>query len=525
MKKVCVVLLMCVMGVVAQADLVSAPYIAGDFNGWDPGAIPMTSLGGGLWEYTITGVGAGTYQQFKITDGTWSVTAPASNSWYSADASGEVTITFNTNIVLDGWLPEQFRVSVSTDPGAWNLVGDFNGWNNNDPTQAMTSLGGGIYEKTQTFGAGTYNLKPVKGGGSWDGIGTDGRSIDAQNLTIVLASPTSVTIYVDAFTGVFGTGETISLNKPYDPDPANNAVVPVGTVTDLGWTNPDPLVSGPLGVSVKFERELEPDGSGGYVFDPNWGASSNTPTVTSTASGSDIESVLLSAMTPTVGALPDDSLFSWQVTITDPNTGGSPVVTEGTVWLFEVGDSAPVVSQPVGEYMWLSQDDSAVPGGDGPSNVRYFEVTASYTDDGKSPITVVDMNNLSWGWDPLGPDGIVDTGDEERGVTEVSDVHTPGTGGGTVTAIYKTEYNATDPNYTTDLPGNWNIRLEVTDGSGTATGASGHYEIWETCEGASVADPSDNYDEYFDTNGDCIVNLADFSDFAAAWLNQGAKYE
>ena len=34
MKKVCVVLLMCVMGVVAQADLVSQPYVAGDFNGW-----------------------------------------------------------------------------------------------------------------------------------------------------------------------------------------------------------------------------------------------------------------------------------------------------------------------------------------------------------------------------------------------------------------------------------------------------------------------------------------------------------
>ena len=524
MKKVLLILCMCMVSVAAQADLVSAPYIAGDFQDptWQAGDTPMTSLGGGMWEYTITGT-PGAYEQFKITTGSWDdPTAPASNSWYTIPGSGQVTVTFNTNIVLDGWLPEQFRVGVSTDPGAWNLVGDFNGWNNNDPTQAMTSLGGGIYEKTQTFGAGTYNLKPVKGGGSWDGIGTDGRSIDALNLNLVLASPTSVTIYVDAFTGVFGTGDTISLNRPYDPDPANNAVVPYNTVADLSWSNPAPIVpTDTLGVAVKFELEA----SG--VYDPNWGGANAIPVTTATASGTDIETVALSAMTnPPTLPLTDDSLYSWQVTITDPNTGGLPVVTEGTVWLFEVGDSAPVVSQPVGEYMYLSQDDSAVGGiGDTNPNVRYFEVTASYTDDGKSPITVVDMNNLSWGWDPLGPDGIVDTGDEERGVTEVSDVHTPGTGGGTVTAIYKTEYNATDPNYTTDLPGNWNIRLEVTDGSGTATGASGHYEIYATCGGAAYWDPDDTFDGTYDFNGDCIVNLTDFSVFAEAWLYQGVKYE
>ncbi len=42
--------------------------------------------------------------------------------------------------------------------------------------------------------------------------------------------------------------------------------------------------------------------------------------------------------------------------------------------------------------MYLSQDDSAF--GDTNPNVRYFQVTASYTDDGKSPIADVNMVNL-----------------------------------------------------------------------------------------------------------------------------------
>ena len=157
--------------------------------------------------------------------------------------------------------------------------------------------------------------------------------------------------------------------------------------------------------------------------------------------------------------------------------------------------------------MWLAQDDSAYDGGENNPNVLWFQVTATYTDDGKSTVTDANFVNLSWGWDPDGVNGEV-----QRGVTEVSDIHTPGVGGGTVTAIYKTEYNATDPNYTTDITGYFDIQLEVTDGTGTATGASGHHEIHATCGGAAYWDPDDTFDGTYDFNGDCIVNLADFAD-------------
>jgi hypothetical protein len=221
MKKVCVILLMCVMGVVAQADILTAPYITGDNFSWDPASTLMNDLGGGLFDYTITGLAAGQYQQFKVTDGTWDVTAPSANSWYSADASGEVAITFNTNVVSDGWLPEQFRVGVSTEPGSWSLVGDFNGWNNNDPAQAMTDLTGGIYAITQIMPAGNWNLKPVVTG-SWDGIGTDSRSIDAWNYNLVLASPTEVTVSVDAFAG--------TMKVDVVPEPATMALLGLGAL-------------------------------------------------------------------------------------------------------------------------------------------------------------------------------------------------------------------------------------------------------------------------------------------------------
>jgi PEP-CTERM motif len=223
MKKVCVVLLLCVAAAAVQADLTTAPYIAGDFNGWDPGAIPMTetSVGSGVWEYTITGLSADQYQQFKITDGSWGSTAPASNSWYNADASGEVEITFDTNVSSDGWLPAQNRVGVSTEPGTWSLVGNFNGWDNADPAQAMASLGGGIYAVTQIFAAGSWDFKPVKTG-SWDGVGTDGRSIDAWNYNLVLAAATEVTVSVDAFAG--------TMKVDVVPEPATMALLAMGSL-------------------------------------------------------------------------------------------------------------------------------------------------------------------------------------------------------------------------------------------------------------------------------------------------------
>lgn len=221
MKKVCLILFLCLMAAAAQADITATPHFAGDFNGWDPGLNPMTEtgVGTGIWEFSISGLAADQYQQFKITDGTWDENKPAANSWYYADGSGDVTVSFDTNFYADGWLSEQFRIGLSTDPGTWSLVGDHNGWNNADPTQVMTDDGGGIYSLTQTFAAGDYNLKPVVTG-SWDGIGTEARSIDAWNYWLSLPSASEVTVSVDAFSG--------TMKVDVIPEPATMALLAMG---------------------------------------------------------------------------------------------------------------------------------------------------------------------------------------------------------------------------------------------------------------------------------------------------------
>jgi hypothetical protein len=287
-------------------------------------------------------------------------------------------------------------------------------------------------------------------------------------------------------------------------------------LTELSWTNPDP--NNPADTVTVDVYILE--SASLLIEDPNLGPDTLDAGVVQLSNDDAINTIDLSSLPASVGGgtypLTDDHYYYWAVHCTDPN-GGGPITTPGDVWYFIAGDAAPVPGQPVNQYLWVSQDDSAIPGGDGPSDVLYFQVTATYTDDGKSAIVDANFVNLNWGWDPDGADDILGNEDDERGIEEVSDVHNPATK--TVTAVYRTHYDAADPNYTTDLMGYWNIQLEVTDATGTAVGTAGHHEIWETCGEAAASDPGDDFDGYYDTNSDCIINLTDFAAFAAKWLD------
>jgi len=207
--KVLLVLAMIALTVPAMADY----YLAGDFNGWSANGNIMSDLGGGIYQTTLQGVGG--RHEFKVTMGDWSNNWPWSgNSWFIGDANGNITITFDTNDnSADGWKGGWGRIGVSNDPGTWTAVGDWQGWNNVNPTTAMTSIGGGVYTCSATLDPGTHYYKAVMTG-SWDAIGNDYRSINADNIAFDVTAEKPVAIfYVNALKGVVKV-ETTAIPEP-----------------------------------------------------------------------------------------------------------------------------------------------------------------------------------------------------------------------------------------------------------------------------------------------------------------------
>jgi hypothetical protein len=185
------------------------PHVAGDFQGWDPGANPMieTFPGSGIWAASFTGLGAGARHEFKITDGTWNNSFPGPNSWLYADGSGGVTIWYDINTYADGWSPTTERLALSTDPGTWTAVGDWQhfvgggDWDNANPATAMAPQGGGIYKLQATLPPGNYNWKAVVTG-SWDSISWDNRSVNTANWGFTTdAVNDTVVFWVNSFAG------------------------------------------------------------------------------------------------------------------------------------------------------------------------------------------------------------------------------------------------------------------------------------------------------------------------------------
>ncbi len=152
MRKILLVMAIALVAAPAMADY----HVAGDFNGWDAAANVMTDLGGGIWTVDLSSVGG--RHEFKVTDGTWDNNWPGSgNSWFLGDGDGNITITFNANVIDDGWNGNWGRIGTSTDPGTWTAVGDWQGWDNTG--NSMTALGGGIYQYKQALAPGWYQVQ------------------------------------------------------------------------------------------------------------------------------------------------------------------------------------------------------------------------------------------------------------------------------------------------------------------------------------------------------------------------------
>jgi hypothetical protein len=220
-KYLCMFVVLIVMGLVVPVN--AERYVAGDFNGWVSNGNLMTDNLDGTFTVALTGISAGLHE-FKITDGTWDWNYPGDNSWLYADATGAVTVSFNTNFVSDGWKAEQNRIGLSVDPGTWTIAGSFQGWDNANPATAMIAQGGGIYMYSQLLLAGEHWFKPVVTG-TWYSIAENDRSKNTWNMYVNLASASVVNVYVDALTGV--------VKMEVIPEPATMMLLGLGALAML----------------------------------------------------------------------------------------------------------------------------------------------------------------------------------------------------------------------------------------------------------------------------------------------------
>ena len=139
-------------------------HVAGNFQGWDPAATPMTDNGDGTWSYTFTSDTAASYQ-YKFVNG---------NAWGSDEAvPGACAVDNNRGITVDGMMGDvsaeacfgncaacglttvRFRVDMANEevsPFGVHVAGSFQGW---DPagTELTDPDGDMVYETIQSFEA------------------------------------------------------------------------------------------------------------------------------------------------------------------------------------------------------------------------------------------------------------------------------------------------------------------------------------------------------------------------------------
>ena len=238
-KLLCLVTLVLVLGLAVPAS--ATYYVRGDWNGWDL-SDPMTDGGAGVHSAALT-LDPDSRYEYKIYDDImeeWF--SGGGNAWLytkPSPAGGEVTVTFNTNVVDDGWLTAQNRIGLSTDPGSWTIAGSFDeaagpglpGWDPSGEGMQMAHLGSGIYMLTLNLptgggpewadaGLNTYAWKAVFTG-SWDSICESGRGVNTDNAFVTVSEGwEEVNFYVDSYTGVV-MSEVV-------PEPATIALLGLG---------------------------------------------------------------------------------------------------------------------------------------------------------------------------------------------------------------------------------------------------------------------------------------------------------
>lgn len=265
--------------------------------------------------------------------------------------------------------------------------------------------------------------------------------------------------------------------QAYDPAPTDGGTVDLSLAT-LSWKNHDAQnPNDTLTCDVYLEAE-------GPVVDPNF---HTAPIATGVTDGT----VNLASVGVT---LTDNTVYTWRVDTTDPNSGGTPLTTAGIIWSFQIGDVAPVANAGSNQYLWLVD------------GAEQFTLTGSYTDDGKSAVTRAEF---------------VQGTHEKAGGTVVTlgtQVHDP------IAKTVTVDVTVDNPVAGQITTGWYAFRLEAEDAVGIGADAM-NVGIYGTCLEAALADPADSTieqswpDGHGDINGDCRTDLEDFAILASSWMD------
>jgi hypothetical protein len=270
----------------------------------------------------------------------------------------------------------------------------------------------------------------------------------------------------------FDNAELIVGGKALFPIPTvgNSAVAPSSDV--LSWINPDPNnPSDTILCDVWFRSSATP------LADPN--LVPGQPGAVQIVNDEAISSLDLSTKSITLVA---DRYYYWKVNVIDPNSGGSPIQTDGFTWSFYTGDAPALVNAGTDQYVWLT------------AGTKTFTLTGSYTDDGKSAVTT------TWTLNPL----------TETDPATITTIATPSVAQG----IKTSGSHATT--VTVNNTGWFFFDFTATDLAGAAVDTVNVGVYVDACA-AAYADPADLKFEA-DVSGDCKVDLDDLAMLASEWI-------
>lgn len=161
-------------------------FVAGGFQGWNAGDTnyQMTDNGGGYYTFNVTGLTAGSVNEFKITSGGWAdPNYPSGNVTGMAGSNGEMMVHFwDIDMWNDGWQNDSARrIGYTSDTAqSWSIIGQsgfgYGDWGSNTDGPTLTDMGNNVYSAVVDItGSGVGNFK-FRTPGNWDNqqFGPDG---------------------------------------------------------------------------------------------------------------------------------------------------------------------------------------------------------------------------------------------------------------------------------------------------------------------------------------------------------------